>query len=258
MPIDWFTVGAQILNFLVLVWILKRFLYQPVLRAIAERQARVDGVLADAASLKEKAVTELAKLEGERSELEDTRKAAMLQAQTDAEAERQRLIAEARTEFDTARARWRSALQREQDAFHREISEQAQREVMEIADKLLRDLADADLQEKILGKFLGLMANLDETEKATLRDALRNSGTESATVRSAFELPEERREVLATAVRAIVGEGVPVVFEVKPSLGCGIEVGVDGHKIAWTLEDYLRSLDAWVRGLSVKEGSSHE
>jgi F-type H+-transporting ATPase subunit b len=39
MLIDWFTVGAQVLNFLILVWLLKRFLYGPILDAIDARLA---------------------------------------------------------------------------------------------------------------------------------------------------------------------------------------------------------------------------
>lgn len=49
MLFDWFTVGAQVLNFLVLVWLMKRFLYKPVLDAIDAREKRIAQSLADAA-----------------------------------------------------------------------------------------------------------------------------------------------------------------------------------------------------------------
>ena len=41
MLIDGFTVGAQVLNFLILVWLMKRFLYQPILDAIDAREQRI-------------------------------------------------------------------------------------------------------------------------------------------------------------------------------------------------------------------------
>jgi F-type H+-transporting ATPase subunit b len=251
MPIDWFTVAAQILNFLVLIWILKRFLYQPVLRVIAERQASVQKSLDDAASLKEQATTELAKLENERKTLDQERDSAMREARADADAERQRLTDEARAEFEAARKRWRGALDREQAEFQRELSEQAHTEVIAIADKLLRDLADTDLQERILEKFLQMIAGLDEDAKAALQKAGMDSG--AATVRSAFELPPDRREAVESATRGILGKEAAIEFETKPSLGCGIELSADGHKIAWTLDDYLRSLDTWVRELVARQ-----
>lgn len=251
MPIDWFTVAAQILNFLVLIWILKRFLYQPVLRVIGERQASVQKSLSDAAALREQATAELANLESERDTLRQERDAALREARSEANAERQRLTEEARAEFEAARKRWRNALDREQAEFQRELSEKAHTEVIAIADKLLRDLADTDLQERILEKFLGMMGHLDEESKNALQEAATETG--AAIVRSAFELPPDRREAIATATRAILGESAQVEFETKPTLGCGIELNVDGRKIAWTLDDYLRSLDTWVRELVARQ-----
>ena len=55
MLIDWFTVGAQLLNFVILVWLMKRFLYQPVLDAIAAREQKIAAELADAAATKAEA-----------------------------------------------------------------------------------------------------------------------------------------------------------------------------------------------------------
>jgi F-type H+-transporting ATPase subunit b len=48
MLIDWFTVAAQALNFFVLVWLMKRFLYKPILNAIAEREKKIASELANA------------------------------------------------------------------------------------------------------------------------------------------------------------------------------------------------------------------
>ena len=48
MLIDWFTVIAQVVNFLILVWLLKRFLYRPILNAIDAREKRIAAKIADA------------------------------------------------------------------------------------------------------------------------------------------------------------------------------------------------------------------
>ena len=54
MLIDWFTVGAQALNFLILVWLLKHFLYKPILNAIDAREKRIAAELADADAKKKR------------------------------------------------------------------------------------------------------------------------------------------------------------------------------------------------------------
>ena len=54
MLIDWFTVSAQAVNFLILVWLLNRFLYKPILNAIDVREKLIATELADAATKKPK------------------------------------------------------------------------------------------------------------------------------------------------------------------------------------------------------------
>ena len=58
MLIDWFTVAAQALNFLVLVWLMKRFLYKPILHAIDEREKRIAAEMANADKKKAEAEKE--------------------------------------------------------------------------------------------------------------------------------------------------------------------------------------------------------
>src|ERR1700679_1223290 len=96
MLIDWFTVGAQALNFLVLVWLMKRFLYKPVLHAIDEREKRVAAELADAASKRAEADTEREEFQKKQAEADEQHDALLKKATDEADAERRRLLDAAR------------------------------------------------------------------------------------------------------------------------------------------------------------------
>ena len=96
MLIDWFTVGAQALNFLILVWLMKRFLYKPILHAIDEREKRIAAELANADVKKAEAEKERDDFQHKNAEFDQQRAALMTKATTDAQAENQRLIDEAR------------------------------------------------------------------------------------------------------------------------------------------------------------------
>ena len=97
MLIDWFTVGAQLLNFIILVYLMKRFLYQPVLDAIAAREAKITAELADAAATKAKAHAQQSEFE-EKNQAFDEQRAGLLSKATEAaNTERERLLAEARS-----------------------------------------------------------------------------------------------------------------------------------------------------------------
>lgn len=258
MPIDWFTVIAQILNFVVLIWILKRFLYQPVLKTMSERQESVRRSISEAREERERANLERAQLAEERRQLAEGREAALQGIEAEAKAERKRLIDEARQEFEHARSRWREALSRERAEFQQELSAEARREVIAISERLLRELADSDLQGMVVHKFLGMLSQLDAGGRDRLRSSLSEATSPVAVVRSAFPLPQDLQDSVTRAARELLGAGVAVEFETRPALGCGIELGVDGQKVAWNIDDYFHSLDACMHELVASHSTHHD
>lgn len=251
MPIDWFTVVAQILNFIVLVWILRRFLYRPILKTMGERQARIHETMADANAEKTKAQEEREALEKEHTDIAHKRAEILQQAGTEAAAERERLLVEARGEFDTARRQYQETLEREKEGFQKSLSQRARSEVIAIADRLLNDLADSDLQDRMARKFVQRLTDLSVEDKARMRGAVAESVNRKPSLRSAFELDADTRGSIADAVGAWLGE-VSIQFEIEPSLVCGIELAVDGQKVAWSIEDYMRSMQSCVDDLLKK------
>ncbi len=127
MIIDWFTVGAQALNFVILVWLLKRFLYKPILDAIDAREKRIAEELADADAKKAEAKQERDEFQNKNQEFDEQRAALVSQATGEAQAERQRLLEEARQAADALRADRQDALNREHQSLSDEITRRAGR-----------------------------------------------------------------------------------------------------------------------------------
>lgn len=248
MPIDWFTVGAQIVNFFVLVWILKRFLYQPVLKAMAARQKHIEESMSAAIHEKEEAARERASYEEQRRNIDHEREATLNEATRDAKAERSRLIEQAREEFQSLRQSWREILRREQDDLSGELARRVQQDALALAGQLVHDLADADLQERIAHKFIRKLEDLPPGERKSLTVPLDNAGGE-AVLRSAFAPDESLREEIERAARSVIGGQTPLRFETKPSLGAGLELTVNGRKTSWTIDNYLGSLKTSLREL---------
>src|SRR5665647_469211 len=86
MLIDWFTVGAQALNFVVLVWLLKHFLYKPVLDAIDAREKQIAAQLADAEAKKAEAKKERDEFQRKNDDFDQQRAALLAKATGDADA----------------------------------------------------------------------------------------------------------------------------------------------------------------------------
>src|ERR1019366_7787177 len=122
MLIDWFTVGAQVLNFLILVWLLKRFLYKPILNAIDAREKRIAAELADADAKKADARKDRDEFQGKNKAFDEESAALMAKVAIDAKAERERLLGEARRDGDALRAQQESALQKDRTRLAGEVT----------------------------------------------------------------------------------------------------------------------------------------
>jgi F-type H+-transporting ATPase subunit b len=241
MPIDWFTVVAQVINFLILVWLLKRFLYKPILHAIDEREKGIAAQLAEAEAKKAEAKKERDDFQ-HKLEAFDQERAALLKKATDqAAAERQRLLDEARKDADSLRAQRQEAWRNEQRNLSQEIIRCTQQEVFAIARKALADLASTSLEQRMGEVFVQRLRALAGPAKEQLAAALKAS-TQPARVRSAFDLPPAQRSAIETAVRETFAVETPVQFETAPDLISGIELSSNGQKVAWSIADYLATL----------------
>ncbi|MEO8858922.1 MAG: F0F1 ATP synthase subunit delta [Burkholderiaceae bacterium] len=248
MLIDWFTVGAQALNFIVLIWLLKRFLYQPVLDAVDTREARIAGQLADARAMQAKAVVERDALQAQSADFERGREALLAQAVQDAQAERERLFDKATQAADALAAKHRRALAEQAERIQQSLDEQVGHEVFAIARRALADLASASLESRIAELFILRLRALDPAAHAELAHGLGEPGA-TAILRSAFELPATQRSALQSAVDAAFGAGVALQFQTAPQVIAGIELEVGGRKLAWSIAPYLADMHAAVAAL---------
>ena len=248
MLIDWFTVAAQAINFLVLVWLLKRFLYHPILDAIDAREQRIAKTLADAASKESQAQQEQELFAQKNKEFEEQRSALLETATTDANSERQRLLEEARLAADALSLQRQKSLQRQQQSLSVELSRKTQQEVFAITRQALSDLADAELEEQIVKVFLSQLRALDKDSKATLCSAISTS-SKPLRVRSAFVLQSALQKRISSALKESFATDIEIHFETAPEVISGIELSINGQKLAWSIAQYTDSLEKHLQQL---------
>lgn len=240
--IDWFTIGAQVLNFLVLIWLMKRFLYQPILHAIDEREKRIAQELSDADTIRNEAQKERDEFQQKNAEFDEQRSALMSKATEEVKGEREQLLAEARNAANTLSANRGESLKREQCELAEEICRRTQNEVFAIARKTLTELADVDLEQRISHVFTRRLRELNNESKNSIEVAQKSS-SEPAILRSAFDLPDEARFAIQKALHEIFSENFSVRFETAPHLVGGIELSANGQKVAWSIADYITTLE---------------
>ncbi len=248
MIIDWYTVIFQIINFMILVFLLRRFLYGPVIRAMDEREQKIVQREEDAEEKKDEAEQEARSYRRKTEELAEREKEMFEKARAEAEKEKRELLDQAREEVDESRRRWKDSFEREKKTFIAELRRRIGRQALVVARRCLQDLADARLEELIWNLFLKKLANLPDQELAELKKALQAEGN-NLTIRSAFQAGsgqvEELKKNLGELVSVPQGE-LNLQTATDPGLICGLELDAGGYRVAWNIDSYLEDLEEQV------------
>ncbi len=248
MLIDWFTVGAQILNFLVLVWLLRRYLYQPILQAIDARERRIANDLAEASARSATAEALRVDQEARIRAFDEHKDALLADAIAAAKRERDRLVAEARSAGAALQDQQAASLRGEREMLGRTIGRQASDEVFAIARKVLDDLSTVSLEERMSEVFTRRLREMEPGAKAALGAALK-ACAEPARVRSRFEMPAGPRTAIQNALNETFAAEVRIVFDATEAGPCGIELNAGGQRLAWSIANEMRVLERKVDAL---------
>ncbi len=248
MQIEWFTVIAQILNFFVLAWLLKKFLYKPVLLAIDEREKRITAQLNDAAAAKAAAQKERDDYRQKTEALDREREAQMGKAVADAEAERQRLFESVQKEAAVLHTKLEETWQEDRQNRTNAVKKKIQQEVFAIAGKTLADIAGVGLEEQITHVFIQRIGALNEEENKKLKAAFLSSG-DAIVIRSAFPLSEQQKTRIEQALREKIDAAATFRHAEAPDLLTGIEMTTGGYRLSWNTTDYLASMEKNMNGI---------
>ncbi len=262
MIIDWYSVIFQIINFLVLVFLLRRFLYGPIIRAMDEREQKIIEREEKAASEREKAEKEALQYREQKEELEQKEDEIIEEAREKAEKEKHELVSEAREEVEETRRRWEEAFEREKETFIVELRRRIGQQACSIARRCLEDLADARLEELTWDLFLEKIKALPEEEISELTGAIADDNGE-VILQSAFEPSEEKANELRQVLQNLQddsdkkldkksgkesdqksGQKVKLELKTDQNLICGLELSAGGYRVAWSMESYLDDVEA--------------
>ena len=242
MLIDWFTVIAELLNFLILVWLLQRLLYKPILTAIEERQTKIAAQLSEAADARASALTSQQSLDAEKKDLGDRKDALLAQAQKDALAEKQRLLDAAQAETQELRQRLQRSVRADEIKLESDIARTIREQAFAIARRILQDLSAKDLDEIIAANVVRKLSEPGSREQLAFAD-----GKDGAiVVKSAHELTESVRRDLTRALPHEEAVEQEVRFEVDPELVCGLQIMAGGRRLEFSATDELTDMETHV------------
>jgi F-type H+-transporting ATPase subunit b len=254
--INWFTVFAQIFNFLILVALLRWFLYKPILKVMHKRQTVLEERWQEVERLQAEAQQALTTYQQQQQDLHQQQATLLATAHVAADQERHHQLAQVRQEIANQRAAWQADLHQEQAAFLRTLRQQVIHQTTEIARQALGDLANANLERQMVGVFCDRLRQLDPAQHWAIAQALAQ-GDQPILIGSSFDLPPDLRQQVIDELKAQFAIAQPIDFATTPSLLCGIELKLAGQEIVWSLDTYLHTLDQRLSTALTHEETAH-
>ncbi|MDQ1260833.1 MAG: hypothetical protein QG575_14 [Euryarchaeota archaeon] len=243
MQIDYFTTAAQVVNFTLLVLLLKHLLYRPLLKLMDEREMKIISRQKEAEDAKREAEVEAQSYRKKKEELSSMHEELLIKAKEDAKDFRSDMIKKARDEIEETKIEWQRDLQRQRDDIISDLRKYSGQQLYAISRRALQDLANEDLERQIMIAFINRVKNLEVPERETIKDFFRDP-EQIITVRSAFEVPEDIQQQIKDALSAHAEADVRVQFEKEDDLISGMVMSAKNVEIAWSIAGYLDSLEA--------------
>lgn len=240
MSFDLFTLAAQIVNFAILVLLLRIFLYAPVQRTMRERERRIAEEREAATKALERAREEADALEEEREAFRRQRRERERELEQELAERREARLEEIEEEARETRSALADALERDRDESLTALRRRGGELLAEELRRALSQLADASLERQAIAAFRRRLEELGDDARDELRRA---ASDEPVRIATAFAADAEARDELRAAVGELLGEEARVRFERDPELGFGASLQIGGVRVAWSAGGYAEALE---------------
>ena len=238
MQIDWLTVSAQIINFLLLVWLLKHFLYQPVIRAMDKREELIASRLHEAERREAEALIAKKAHETAINDISSNKISLTETAIEAANKQHQALLETARKEVGKRQIEWQQQVDRAGENYIHDLKLHSVSAIQSVIRRMLEDIANTELEQQILNSFLELLSELDDEVLNAISDA---SEPILITTAKAIDIPGKLR--ISTTLNRLLGVEKTIEYSVSQNLISGIELEAAGYRIGWSLSDYLDEMN---------------
>ena len=240
MLIDWFTVGAQLLNFVILIWLMKRFLYHPILNAIEAREKNIALELKNVDDKEVQAQNKKNEFQKKNDDFDQNRLELFNKLNEEIKIERQRQLEGVRQDANTLRIKRQKSLESNTAIFYNSIKHKTEKEVFEITRKVITDLSTTSLEKSIFEKFILRLKDLPTKEK---KDFIDSTKSENIFLRTYFKLSDNQQISIQKTINEAFLSNLNLQFETVPEIIGGIELVTNGLKISWSISDYLKSME---------------
>lgn len=237
------TFGAQLINLFLLIWILKHFLYQPVLAIIDKRRKEIEAQFHEADE-KLASATTLEKDLAEQKKLFDNQRQVRLDAlDNEISQQKKQMINELEQNYQTKRQQLQDTLNNAWITAENSIHNMLASEFIQLSQKVLTEWSNQTPMDQVLSLFKKKVNTLSQNQKASLQKILLKQKT--ILVNSSEPLTQKQKDFVKGVLLKdfVLPSKVKFQFKKQSTLILGLEIRLGNFLLDWSLNSYLEEVN---------------
>jgi F-type H+-transporting ATPase subunit b len=239
MNINWFEIIAQMINFFILLFLLQKLFYKPVIKAMNDRQQRLMDNQKKSEEKMKKAAELIETYNQNLAELEKEKDRQLEMAKQQAQEKKEALIAAYREEAEQKRSDYLKEVDEEQERFIHDLGAALGNNAVKIAEHILGSFSEEKLSEKVFDSFIKKVEDIDED---TLKEDI-ESKDERIILISSEELSDEQKEILEKVLTKKLDTFKEISYEVEEELIQGYELKLETLTVHTNVRKYLEEAE---------------
>lgn len=259
MTIDWTTVVFQIINFLILVFLLRRFLYRPIVEAMEKREQAILDRENQSHQEHEQAVALSNEYQDRIDQFEKNKDQRLKEVHQEVKDRKQQLMDQTKEDVATMKSQWQREVKQEASLFMDQLKVMISKQACDLAKQTLKDLASASLQDMIFDVFITKLDYINESENKKLIEALQHQ--KKAKIISTFDIDDQQIKTIKERLSTMISDPLTLDHSIDPSLICGFALEVEGYQVMFNIEHYLDAVEKQIVNhlhQSLQRSNDHE
>ncbi len=241
MMINWSTVLFQIINFIILVFLLRKFLYGPIVTVMNQREEEILNREATAQQKAQEATESIEDYKHRIQIFENEKADRLKQMKQEVKQQKHELVSSSKEEISQLQKQWQEDVARQANTYMEQLKEQLGKHACTLAQKTLHDLADAKLESVVFDVFIKRLHDLQSKEYSSLIQAIKQDN--HVRLVSNFEVSTAQKQIIETTLNQIASEPVTFTYSQDNQIGCGYVLEFQGYRIAWNTKHYLSEIE---------------
>ena len=239
MNISWFEIIAQIINFFLILFILQKLLYKPVLKAMAQRQERIEKSQLEADAKMKDATALMAEYDEKMTNIQKEKREILEEARTQAQEKKESLIEDYKQEAESKRHVYLKEVEDEMESFTLHLRKNLGESAVKIASRILEAISSKELEGEVFNTFILDLKNLNRN----IPDAEDLKEEEHAQIRSFRPLSQYEKKTVEEVLKEQLKNVKEIRYETDAELVLGYELSLETYTLHTNIKNYLDEIE---------------